>query len=407
MRAAGSAMLELSGQIQPHENPVKDWVGSWDQPGMRFAGKLKVVTDGGVVHAAGDQLKVSNATSVTLLFTAATSFKTYRDITGDPAVTASRNLELASRHTYEQLRTRHTDDFHKIFSRVRLRLGDTGQESTPTEQRIHKFSKTQDPALVALYYEFGRYLLISSSRPGGQPANLQGIWNTDLTPAWGSKWTTNINLEMNYWPAETGNLWESETPLWDLIRDLRASGADTAKVHYHANGWVLHHNTDLWRAATPVDSFWGVWPTAGAWLTNQMWDHYEFSQDRTFLRNEAYPAMREAAQFFLETLTPIPSGKPMLGKLVKNPSTSPETLLQPKVSGNPVVVLVPLAVTFSPVVELAGSHVASGRGPLASTQSHRTVSKPAPSPADAAAEWRLSLLACRACVASCCVRSVI
>ena len=193
-----------------------------------------------------------------------------------------------------------------------------------TDQRIKSFAENDDPSLLALYFEFGRYLLISSSRPGGQPANLQGIWNEELLPAWSSKWTTNINLEMNYWQADAGDLWETEEPLWSLIRDLRVTGADTARVHYHSKGWVLHHNTDLWRATTPVDGPWGIWPTGGVWLANQMWDHYEFSGDREFLRQQAYPAMKEAAEFALDILVEAPAGTPFAGRLVTNPSTSPE-----------------------------------------------------------------------------------
>jgi alpha-L-fucosidase 2 len=169
-----------------------------------------------------------------------------------------------------------------------------------------------------------KLLLISSSRPGGQPANLQGIWNEDLLPAWGSKWTTNINLEMNYWYADAGDLWETLEPLWSAVRDLRVTGAETARAHYAAKGWVLHHNTDLWRATTPVDGSWGLWPMGQVWLANQMWDHYDFSEDREFLRREAYPAMKGAAQFILDTLVPAPPGTPFAGRLVTIPSTSPE-----------------------------------------------------------------------------------
>ena len=210
-----------------------------------------------------------------------------------------------------------------LFSRVQLSLGP--EHSTDSiDQRIKDFANTDDPSLLALYFAFGRYLLISSSRPGGQPANLQGIWNQDLTPPWASKWTTNINLEMNYWQADTGDLWETEQPLWNLIRDLEVTGAETARVQYHANGWVLHHNTDLWRATAPVDGPWGLWPMGSLWLANQMWDHYTFSLDRAFLRQDAYPAMKGAAEFALSFLVEAPPGTPFAGRLVTNPSTSPE-----------------------------------------------------------------------------------
>lgn len=315
--------LQLTGQIQPRQNPPFSWTGSWDQPGLRFAAVMKVLPDGGSVHATEGHLEISGADSVTILFSNATSFKNYRDISGDALTLAGTYLDRASKQTYDSLRQRHVDDFRSLFSRVQLRLGeDNSTEST--DQRISDFAKTYDPSLLALYYEFGRYLLISSSRPGGQPANLQGIWNEDLRPAWGSKMTTNINLEMNYWQADAGDLTETEEPLWSLIRDLRVTGAETARVHYHSKGWVLHHNTDLWRATTPVDGAWGIWPMGEAWLANQMFDHYEFSGDRKFLREQAYPAMKEAAEFVLGTLVEAPPGTPFAGRLVTNPSTSPE-----------------------------------------------------------------------------------
>jgi alpha-L-fucosidase 2 len=315
--------LQLTGQIQPRQNPARSWTGSWDQPGMRFAAVLKVLAQGGSVRSAGGRLEISGANSVTILFSNATSFRNYRDIGGDALGAAQTYVQPASKQPYALLRQRHVDDFRRLFSRVQLRLGEDHSTET-TDRRIKDFAENDDPSLLALYFEFGRYLLISSSRPGGQPANLQGIWNQDLIPAWGSKWTTNINLEMNYWQADTGDLWETEEPLWNLIRDLRVTGAETARVHYHSRGWVLHHNTDLWRATTPVDGSWGIWPMGGVWLANQMWDHYEFSEDREFLRRQAYPAMKEAAEFALGALVEAPAGTPFAGHLVTNPSTSPE-----------------------------------------------------------------------------------
>jgi alpha-L-fucosidase 2 len=316
-------MLQLSGQIQPRQNPARSWTGSWTQPGMRFAAVLSVQNEGGSVRSEGGRLEVSGADSVTILFSNATSFRNYRDIGGDALGTAQDYLRRAEQRSYYQLRQRHTDDFRGLFSRVALRLGEDHSNET-TDQRIQNFARNDDPGLLALYFEFGRYLLISSSRPGGQPANLQGIWNQDMSPAWSSKWTTNINLEMNYWQADAGDLWQTEEPLWGLIRDLQVAGAETARVHYHSKGWVLHHNTDLWRATAPVDGSWGIWPMGEAWLANQMWDHYEFSGDREFLRRDAYPAMKEAAEFVLGNLMEAPPGTPFAGRLVTNPSTSPE-----------------------------------------------------------------------------------
>ena len=321
--SAGQDRLQLTGQIQPRQNPARSWTGSWDQPGLRFAAVLQVRAEGGVVRSAGGRLEVSGANAATMVFSNATSFRSFRDIGGDALGTARGFLARASKRSYDRLRRRHVDDFRRLFSRVQLRLGDGGSTET-TDRRIKGFAGNEDPDLLSLYFAFGRYLLISSSRPGGQPANLQGIWNDELLPAWGSKWTTNINLEMNYWHADAGDLWETQGPLWSAIRDLRVTGAEVARAHYGAKGWVLHHNTDLWRAATPVDGAWGVWPMGQVWLANQMWDHYAFSHDREFLRRDAYPAMKEAARFVLDTLVPAPAGTPFAGRLVTNPSMSPE-----------------------------------------------------------------------------------
>ncbi len=319
----GEDTLKLSGRIEPRTNPPAAWIGSWDRPGTRFAALLEVIAEGGSARGAHGRLEVAGADAVTILLSAATSFRSYRDIAGDAAAVAREHLERAARQTYDQLRQRHLGDFQRLFSRVALRLG-ASESQEPTDRRLERFAEDQDPDLLGLYFAFGRYLLISSSRPGGQPANLQGIWNQDLVPAWGSKWTTNINLEMNYWQADAGDLWETEEPLWSLVRDLRETGAETARVHYRSRGWVLHHNTDLWRATTPVDGPWGVWPMGAVWLANQMWDHYAFCGDREFLEREAYPAMKGAAEFVLGTLVEAPEGSPVAGRLVTNPSTSPE-----------------------------------------------------------------------------------
>lgn len=323
VESAADGTLQLTGQIQPRQNRPYSWTASWDEPGMRFAGLLKVMHEGGTVRADGQRLEVSGAIAVTLLFSPATSFLNYHDISGDALAAARAHLMRAATQSYRSLLQHHLDDYRPLFSRVRLSLG-PDHSTDSIDQRIKNFANTDDPSLLALYFAFGRYLLISSSRPGGQPANLQGIWNQDLTPAWASKWTTNINLEMNYWQADTGDLWETEQPLWNLIRDLEVTGAETAWVQYHAKGWVLHHNTDLWRATTPVDGPWGLWPMGGLWLANQMWDHYTFSLDREFLRRDAYPAMKGAAEFALSFLVEAPPGTPFAGRLVTNPSTSPE-----------------------------------------------------------------------------------
>jgi alpha-L-fucosidase 2 len=325
--STGDDALQLTGQIQPRQNSPWSWTGSWDQPGEKFAAVLKVIPEGGSVHAENNQLQIAGANAVTILFSNATSFRNYHDISGDALTSARQDLAGAAGRSYDELRRRHLDDFQNLFSRVRLQLGQGSvqdQSTETTDRRIAGFAETNDPGLAALYFEFGRYLLISSSRPGGQPANLQGIWNEDLHPAWSSKWTTNINLEMNYWQADSGDLWETEQPLWSLIGDLETTGSKTAVEEYHSQGWVLHHNTDLWRATAPVDGSWGIWPMGEAWLANQMWDHYTFSEDREFLARQAYPAMKGAADFILGFLVEAPAGTPFAGKLVTNPSTSPE-----------------------------------------------------------------------------------
>ncbi len=343
IKAIANETLQLAGRIQPRQNSPRSWTGSWETPGMRFAAALRVSAEGGSVRAVERHLEISDGKAVTILFSNATSFKTYRDIDGDPLKAVKDCLDKASAKSFDELRRAHITDFDRLFSRVELSLGED-YSTDSTDVRIKSFEQNNDPALVALYFAFGRYLLISSSRPGGQPANLQGIWNQDLSPAWGSKWTTNINLEMNYWQADSGDLWETEQPLWDLIRDLRITGAATARVQYHSDGWVLHHNTDLWRATAPVDGPWGIWPMGEVCLANQMWDHYEFSGDREFLRQQAYPAMKEAADFILGSLVQAPAGTPFAGRLVTNPSTSPEN--QYILNGRPE------SLTYAPTMDI-------------------------------------------------------
>ena len=321
---AGPAGLQLTGQIQPRENPRNSWVGSWSEPGLRYAALVRIRTEGGSVTQEGGRLVVRGADAVTILLSGATSFRTYRDIGGDALARAQATLQAAWPKPLDRLRADHIRDHQTLFHRVRLTLGRNDNAARPTDQRIVAAKTQDDAALCALYFQFGRYLLIASSRPGGQPANLQGLWNQDLRPPWGSKWTTNINLQMNYWLAESGALWETQEPLWDLIADLQETGAQTAHAHYNARGWVLHHNTDLWRATAPVDGAWGMWPMGQVWLANQMWDHYRFNPDRQFLAARAYPAMRGAVRFILDTLVEAPAGTRFAGKLVTIPSFSPE-----------------------------------------------------------------------------------
>ena len=321
---AGEDTLVLTGQAGKREARPERLNAAWDGPGMRFEARLKAFSEGGTVRAAGEALEVRGADAVTLLFSAATSFVDYRNMDGDPSRKAAGVLTALEGKTYEELVRRHLEDYAALYRRVELELGDGSGDGTPTDERVRTYAETEDPGLAALYYQYGRYLLIASSRPGGQPANLQGIWNDELYPLWGSKWTTNINVQMNYWPAETGNLRECHLPLFDMIDELRVTGAETAETHYGCRGFVVHHNTDLWRAATPVDYDAAVWPMGGVWLVQHLWDHYEYEPDEAFLRDRVYPALREAALFVLDYLTEAPEGTPLAGKLVTNPSYSPE-----------------------------------------------------------------------------------
>ncbi|WP_428938105.1 glycoside hydrolase family 95 protein [Fontivita pretiosa] len=288
---------------------------------MRFESRLKAIVEGGRTSVENGAIRVEGADAATLLLVAATNFVSFQDLSGDPS---ARNAEVMSKlagRTYDELRRRHLDDYMPLFARVAIDLGSSDAIHKPTDQRLLDFVNTPDPQLAALYFQFGRYLLIASSRPGDQVANLQGIWNDRTNPPWGSKMTTNINLQMNYWPSEVTSLPECNEPLWALIEDLMISGARTARVHYNARGWVLHHNTDLWRGTAPINnSNHGIWPTGGAWLCMHLWEHYRFGGDRQFLAKRAYPAMKGAAEFFVDTLVKDPRS----GWLISGPSNSPE-----------------------------------------------------------------------------------
>lgn len=319
----GQNTLKIAGQLGARVAPKK-YDASWNGPGLKFEGRLQVRATGGEVSRHANTLQVRGANSATLIFAADTSYKNYKNIDGDPASIVEKRLAAAAQKSFERLRKAHVTDYQKLFRRVSLSLGSTQLSDQPTDIRIKNYSTGNDPQLAALYFQFGRYLLISSSRPGGLPANLQGIWNQDLWPAWGSKWTSNINVEMNYWPAEVANLPECHGPLLDLVDSLRAPGRETARVHYGCDGFVLHHNTDLWRATAPCDGPWGVWPMGAVWLATHFYEHYEFSGDLNFLRERAYPVMKEAARFVLDFLVEAPPGTACPGAFVTNPSFSPE-----------------------------------------------------------------------------------
>jgi alpha-L-fucosidase 2 len=287
---------------------------------LKFEARVKVLAQGGKTTEDQNQISVTNADSAILLVAAATSYKNYKDVNDNPEVITKNQIYEAAGKSFVTLRKNLVAEHQRLFRRVKLDLGATQAANRPTDERIKTFAVDKDPQLAALYFQFGRYLLISSSRPGCQPANLQGLWNDSMNPPWGSKYTVNINTEMNYWPAEPTNLAECVEPLIAMVMDLTETGAHTAKVNWDANGWVCHHNTDLWRATAPIDGpLWGFWPTGGAWLCKHLWDHYEFSCDKKFLE-KAYPAMKGSAQFFIDTLVEEPNHH----WLVTCPSLSPE-----------------------------------------------------------------------------------
>ena len=289
---------------------------------LRFESRVRVLAHGGTRTTAGDAVLVRGADSATLLIAAATSYRRFDDVGGDPAAAVATALDRAAGKTVEALRDAHVRDYRRLFDRVALSLGPSTRQDQPSDERVAAFASGGDAALAALYLQYARYLLISSSRPGGQPANLQGLWNESLSPPWGSKYTININTEMNYWPALPANLAETLDPLTAMVQDLAVTGARTAREMYGAGGWVAHHNTDLWRATAPIDGpQWGLWPTGGAWLTLALWERYEYDRDRTYLQ-AIYPLLKGAAQFFLETLVEDPTGQ----WLVTSPSLSPENL---------------------------------------------------------------------------------
>jgi alpha-L-fucosidase 2 len=287
---------------------------------IRFSAQLRTIADGGKVTVEPQKTTVVAANSVTLLVSIATNYVNSRDVSGDAVVRAAKYISAPSAKPYEKLRQDHIAEHQRLFRRVALDLGRSEAMTRPTDERLKSFADGNDPQLAALMFQFGRYLLISSSRRGGQPATLQGLWNDRTDPPWGSKYTININTEMNYWPAEVASLAECHEPLFKLIGELVEPGSRTAQVHYGAGGWVCHHNTDIWRATAPCDGpHAGMWPCGGAWLCKHLWDHYEFSGDREFLKT-AYPLMRGAAEFFLDTLVEDPKHH----WLVTCPSLSPE-----------------------------------------------------------------------------------
>ncbi|MDB5326225.1 MAG: alpha-L-fucosidase [Phycisphaerales bacterium] len=265
-------------------------------------------------------LAVSRADEMTLRVACRTNYVNYKDLSADPEKLVSKDLAAPGGKSFDELLAAHVADHQNLFRRVTLDLGTTPDGDRPTDVRIKHFADGHDPALATLLFNYGRYLLIASSRPGSQPANLQGIWNESLSAPWGGKYTININTEMNYWPAETTGLGECAEPLFQMVREIAETGKRTAAVNYHARGWVCHHNTDIWRATAPIDGVKsGMWPTGGAWLLTHLWEHYQFTGDKAFLE-KSYPLFKGASEFFIDTLVKDPKH----GWLVTCPSLSPE-----------------------------------------------------------------------------------
>ena len=287
---------------------------------VNFVTKVRIVHKGGKLEASESSLTLTGADQAMVLVSTATDFIDYKTLGADADKKASDLLAAASAKAFNSMKKAHAAEYKEYFDRVTLDLGTTPAALETTDVRVKDFASVDDPQLVELYFQFGRYLLICSSQPGGQPANLQGIWADGLNPAWDSKYTTNINVEMNYWPAEIGNLSELHEPFIQMVKEVAQTGAETAKTMYGARGWVLHHNTDIWRITGPVDfAASGMWPTGGAWFCRHLWEHYLHTGDIAFLK-EIYPIMKGAAEFFVDFMV----AEPEHGWMVVAPSNSPE-----------------------------------------------------------------------------------
>ncbi|HEX9955879.1 MAG TPA: glycoside hydrolase family 95 protein [Fibrella sp.] len=303
--------LTIAGTTSDHEG-VKGLV--------RFKGIARIKTEGGSLTASDTALTVKGANAATIYISIATNFINYNDISGDENARAATYLSKAYPKSYASLLQAHTAAYQQYFNRVRLDLGLTQAANLPTDERLKNFRTANDPQLVTLYYQYGRYLLISSSQPNGQPANLQGLWNNKMRPPWDSKYTININAQMNYWPAEKTNLAELHEPFLRMVRDLSETGQETARVMYGARGWMAHHNTDIWRTTGAIDgALWGMWVAGGGWTSQHLWEHYMYSGDKKFLTS-AYPILKGAAQFYVDYLVDHPT----YHWLVVTPGTSPE-----------------------------------------------------------------------------------
>lgn len=301
----------LSGTTSDHEGVEGE---------IRFKGIVKIKLEGGKIISTDSTLVVSNANAATLYISIATNFNNYNDISGNESERVSSHLKAAFFKSFTQIEKAHIEVYQGYFNRVKLNLGTTEAAKLPTDERLKNFRTTNDPSLAALYFQYGRYLLISSSQPGGQPANLQGIWNHRMKPAWDSKYTININAEMNYWPALKTNLAELNEPFLQMVKELSETGKETANTMYGARGWTAHHNTDIWRTTGAVDAaFWGAWAMGGGWTSQHLWEHYLYNGDKKFLES-VYPVLKGAALFYADFLIEHPTHK----WLVINPDMSPE-----------------------------------------------------------------------------------
>jgi alpha-L-fucosidase 2 len=307
--------LTIFGTTSDHET-VKGMV--------KYKGVVRLKLEGGSLNATDTSLIIKDANAATIYISIATNFNNYRDISGDENKRAADYLDKASAKSFAAILPAHVAAYQKYFNRVKLDLGSSDAANLPTDERLKNFKTTNDPSFVVLYYQFGRYLLISSSQPGGQAANLQGIWNGSINPPWDSKYTININAEMNYWPAEKTNLAEMHEPFFQMVKDMAEAGQQTAKVMYGARGWMAHHNTDIWRITGAVDgAFWGAWNNGGGWTSQHLWDHYLYNGDKEFL-SSVYPVLKEAALFYVDFLVEHPK----YHWLVICPDESPENAPQ-------------------------------------------------------------------------------
>jgi alpha-L-fucosidase 2 len=315
IKTAPNKELVITGTAIDHEG-VKGIV--------KFKGIVRIKTEGGRLVSNDTSLLVTDANSATIYISIATNFNSYRDVSGDEHGRATAYMNQAFAGSYAALRKRHIEAYQKYFNRVKLDLGTTDAAKLPTDDRLKNFRTVNDPQFVTLYYQYGRYLLIASSQPGGEPANLQGIWNYHMDPPWDSKYTVNINAQMNYWPAEKTNLSELHEPFLRMVKELSETGKETAKVMYGSRGWMAHHNTDIWRIAGPVDPiFWGVWSAGGGWVSQHLWEHFLYSGDKAYLES-VYPILKGAALFYVDYLVEHPKYK----WLVVCPGTSPENAPQ-------------------------------------------------------------------------------